>query len=141
MNIVEYAVTKRSVVESFAPDTYAFRRDRGWVALQTFALWILRKLKCFAPVKDVCYTRCRIDSFDLLKALLAQQRDLLEFYHLRGERVLVGYDVYSELAQLTQPVSLTLQYHLSDAGKTTICGMKVTVIPWMRGMLVLPKDV
>lgn len=134
----------------YQPDKYCLRMDRKHVWLQKIAIWVLRKLDCNSWIMEDQLVRTEmINLRDLAKQIVEQQADLLSWYHYCGETLLVGPKEFSELEKLpfTHPLSLDLQYMWSErdrgvAGgyRTKAYGLKIVVIPHMRGALVLPKD-
>jgi len=138
--VVSFYESRRHRVDSFIPDTYSFNRARGWVWLQRLALWVLNKLKCYAINSVITCTRHTVELPKLIEAIHRQNSELLSMYDLRGERLLIGAKEFSDLmnSDIYNLVSFTLPYRTSYS--PTIMGMKVTVIPWMSGLLVLPKE-
>ena len=83
--------------------------------------------------------------------LIKQKQEIVNFYHCYdGEVLLVGPKEMNELCGLgvDHPLSISLQYMWAERkydknwytpAHYTRCGLKLVVIPWMSGMLVLPK--
>ena len=86
----------------------------------------------------VTVTRHLIDDNDFIRRLSKQQTALLQEFNREGQRLLIGPEDYAELMG-----SLEVQWHhftfpAEVCRGDTILGLKVEVIPWMRGMLVMP---
>ena len=146
---VQYLATKREIRDVFLPDQYQLRPSQGYVWLQKAAIWVLKKLKCYAVKKEAIFSKITIDPYKLMEKLLAENANLAMEYNLRGERVLMGYEDFSRLngenIHFSSPISFEAPYLMSSSGdydkwESVVCGMKITVIPWMRGILILPKD-
>jgi hypothetical protein len=140
---IEFLAATHSAARSYIPDTYQFRRDRGWVWLQRLALWALRKIGAQAFRDDQTVVRHTIDTRKFLDALVRQRAEIMALYHRRGERLLVGYEEFREITGIAMenPLTFAVQYDWREpGGPTLVYGMRVTVIPWMRGILVLPKE-
>jgi hypothetical protein len=75
---------------------------------------------------------------------MKQYHDLLNLYHCRGARLLVGPEQFKELdgVFLSKPVSFVVEYSCYNGHcAPQVCGMPVTIVPWMTGVLVLPKEI
>jgi len=139
--------------QKFIPDRYQFREEKGWRWIQKLALWTLKKIGCHAFIMEETMVRSEtINLHNLTKQIMEQQADTINWYHHHGDRLLVGPTEFAELSALpfTHPLSLDLQYMWVETDDTkygmnlpphtyTRFGLKVTVIPHMKGVLVLPK--
>lgn len=135
----------------YLPDSFQLREDRGYVWLQKIALWVLKKLGCYAIKTEQVAVKVVIDTKKIVDKVMIQDEELAKLYHYRGSRLLVGHEEFREMCrvEMSHPLSLSAQYIWQERASTmtepykvtrTACGLKVTVIPWMRGVLVLPKD-
>jgi hypothetical protein len=140
--IVEFFTTKADAVKSYLPNTYQLRKDRDWLWVQKLAIWVLRKLGCFAIQEDAIITRHRFDGNTLLEAIMAQHSEVMNIYHRHGERLLIGFEEFRDLlgTEMREPRSFAMQYRWHEKNGYTVCGLKVTVIPWMKGILVVPRE-
>lgn len=153
---VEFYQTDNEYINVYAPDQYQFRADRKFHWLQKTALWILKKLKCNAIRQDLLIKRNRIDIDNLFEFILQQQYELYGRYLLESKHLLVGYDQYSKIMEGTlhspftfevprhnfyQSVPLENEPYGYTTVKTEVSGLKVTLVPWMDGTLVLPKEI
>lgn len=123
-------------------DSFELRTDRGYIWLQKSAIWVLRKLKCFARREFVTSVKTVIETNKFMEKIYRQENELLNLYHLQGERLLVGPDEFGELMSLPmhQMLSFHGQYEAFKDGKRRLHNMEITIVPWMKGMLVIPKD-
>jgi len=140
--LVQYVTTTRDSRDVYMPDAYQLRTERGYVWLQKLAIYILRKLGCFAATKETTVLKHVFDTKGLAEALWRQRAEVFELYHMRGARLLVGYEDFERLTGIPmyKPFSFEVPYSAMEAGKPTVFDMQITVIPWMKGMLVLPKE-
>lgn len=127
-------------------DRFRYRPDRGWLLVQRLCFWILDKLGCYAIDHKVEFRSVRIEGDKLLQGLMRQQENLIQHYHVHGERVLVGSKQFCEIMNdeyLNQPINFEVPYWVTEGrgDKYTLAGMKVSVIPWMEGILVMPKEI
>ena len=137
VNYVEQKLHREAYVMK---DQFEFRKDRKYHWLQRRLIWALQKLGCYAVGETESYTTHQIDTVDIVANLCKQRSGLLELYDMEGERVLIGNDAYMELTgnvALRQMTSLLGEYR---SAQRTVMGMRITVIPWMNGILVLPKE-
>ena len=120
-------------------DTEAFelRRDRPAVWLQKACFFVLRKLGAFHIGERVTIERHFIDAKTFMGRLFLQQEGIEQFFNIEPKRLLIGAEDYAELmheAVATQTFSFQAEYWR----RREIFGMTVQVIPWMRGVLVMP---
>ena len=149
---VRYVATELSHRQRFIPEHFQLRNDRPHVWLQKAAIWVLRKLGCYAYLDEQIITKKIIDTHDISKKIVESMKGAVEYAHYEGRHLLVGYEEFQELAQMEydRPFSIKVPYYFTtsktpaDYGppeyETRVYQMKVTVIPWMKGVLVLPKD-
>ena len=150
---VQFVQIRREIQSSFLSNIYQFRQDRPCRWLQKAAFWILGKLSCFAIQHQTVSAYDVVDTHKLVDSLWKQQQATFEFYHhIKASCLLVGPQEFNELMSLdvTHPLSINTQYMWADVvhdrwgmpspPHVTRNQMRVTVIPWMKGFLVLPKD-
>lgn len=132
-------------VERELTDTFVFRKDRKHHWLQRLCCYVLGRIGAFQNVTYITYTRVVLDSAPLAKHLMDQ-------YHIvRSEmsgggplHVLIGPDDFEELWHAEYQSGgisrFGLGAHVGINGRHTIMDMEVTVVPWMKGILIVPKD-
>lgn len=150
--VVQFLTTDYETVTSYRPSSFELREDRPHVWLQKIAVWILRKLGCFAVYTDKICVKKALDTGDFANQLIRQQNEIMRDYHYNGMRLLVGYEEFQKLNgfHVGHPLSFSCQYiwqeveqdfdKHKDIVRRTANGLEVTVIPWMKGFLVIPKD-
>lgn len=125
---------------AWASDKYEYLPDRGWKWLQRLAIGVLRWLGCYSQIETTDYKTHMVRPNDFIQAICEQRRELMSLYRLEGERLLIGSEEYFDLMKqqdqrMYDSFSFTAQYSYAKQ----IMGMKVTVVPWMKGILVMPK--
>jgi hypothetical protein len=127
------------------PTKYEFRVDGGAHWLQRLCFWVLGKLGAFADLHTIRVERHIVgrhgDSF--MWRLVNQKLSLLREGYSPAE-ILVGAEDYAQLmdecSTSEQPFAFDTRYFSAEMGQKTIHGLRVRVIPWMRGILVLPRE-
>lgn len=148
--VVEFVTTDYERREYQSPDRFTLRPDLKYVWLQRAAIWVLRKLGCYAMLTETTAIRKTLDTTGIAERLWKMDSEVFMIYNRHGEHLLVGQQEFADIASgfsMNHPFSVDLQYAWVEPGryppdaipKPSIRGMKVTVIPWMKGMLVLPK--
>ena len=134
-------VFKKDIKEiSYLSNQFELRKDRPFLCVQKSCFWILKKLQAFAKeekivgVETICF-----DVKDFMDNLFQQQESLLSCYGLEPKNVLMGTKEFAELARIKES-----RYYFSSILSTqinaqTIFNLKITVIPWMSGILVMPE--
>jgi hypothetical protein len=126
-------------------DAFEFREDRPARWLQRACLWVLRKLGCYAAKEVIEYQRHHIgrDGERFMMRLMRAKASIQGAFAREPQRLLIGSEQYAELMEET----LSNSYFAFEAQSfwgngpgrpPTIVGLTVEVIPWMRGMLLLP---
>lgn len=126
-------------------DSYTYHPEKGWKPLQKIALWFLRKLECFRTSlhDEISYVQCDEDT--LIERIIKQEREVLGMCGHAPARVYIGRDDFMEILSLRESphdfFSIEVDYEIGKDRKTyKIRGMPVSVVPWMRGVLVVPKE-
>lgn len=114
---------------------YTVRRDKPFVWLQEICCWVLNKLGAHYQVSTIAYTQHYVDISNLVDGIYKQIRILDRDRNIQGRRVLIGSEDFVKLCSAPDA-----QYHLTTyASSLNFGGLTVTVIPWMKGILVLPE--
>ena len=118
-------------------ELFQFRSDRSFHWLQEACFFVLRKLRAFHIGHKSTIERHLIDSDGFIDKLFKQQEGIEQFFHRRPTDLLIGAEDYAKLmkeAASTQAFNFNAHYGY----RREILGMTVHVIPWMRGVLVMP---
>jgi len=138
LDTVEFIETRQKLNRVLLPDRFQYRPEKGWAWLQRVCFWFLRRRNCNVVEEQVTYTRHTVDTANALHAIAKQRAGLLQHYNHEGERVLIGAEDFAQLMsspEISNMVSFTASYR--DGPQ--VMGMRITVLPWMRGILVLPR--
>ena len=79
----------------------------------------------------------------LLDAISSQITEIYRQYNVRGARLLIGAEDFHRLQSMPecrQKISFGIEFSMRDGRHDFIFGLSVQVIPWMRGMLVMPPE-
>ena len=90
------------------------------------------------PRESLHVRRVVVDADTFMGRLYKQQAALFESFHRDASQLLIGAEEFESLMNepaINQAFSFQAQY---NRGRYAVCGLQVTVIPWMRGMLVMP---
>lgn len=120
------------------PDAYMVRKDGRLVWLQRVCAWLLSKLGKHAIEREVTLERHVIDSDDFMQRVFQQCDDIVRLFNREPKNLLVGTEDFAEImgaAQASQPFTFQSEYW--HRGK--IFGLTVQVVPWMKGILVMPN--
>lgn len=121
------------------PAHYAFNPKGKHHWLQRACLWILDRLSAYAFEEVFKTEMIRFKPQDVLHSITKQRCELLSLYRQEGARVLIGPDDFTEL-QADPRVRSMLSFEASYSNGVQVMGMQITVVPWMSGVLVVPKD-
>lgn len=159
MSRIEFIATRehRTTVPIF--NYFEFVPKAQWGGLAgRLHLWLLRKAWAFlgwrgalrqAMTDQISYTRHVIDTDDVVKRLFEQRSELLRM-HRTPREVLIGRDDFEELLNtkgIERYIEFNAQILTRDADDVRrgwmdrgekVLGLKIRVIPWMSGMVVMP---
>lgn len=132
---VEFVQYRERVQMVLMPDAFE-PQDFRWKWVKRVVAWLFRKLGKNAREPSVTYERIVIHPDDLIERLYAQMNALLDLDR-EPRRVLIGAETLAELMscpRLQDIRGIACEYSCNR----TICSLTVTVIPWMKGLLVMP---
>lgn len=125
-------------------DRYRFDPKRGWLWLQRLCFSILNWLGCHDHEITVSHERHVIDGDRLLDRIWNQNDAVRRHLEHFGEfRLLIGAEDYAQLMQEAVsdvPFRYSAVAHGGRNGRPTVFDMEVSVVPWMRGYVVLPEE-
>lgn len=137
--IVEFVAHREITNRIVREGVFEFRKDRPAHWLQKLCFFVLRKLGAFRIDDVISVERHIIDSDEFMGRLFEQNVNIQKFFNMRPERVLIGSEDYSKLMEqeiARHQFGFSARYAISH----NIFGLKVEVIPWMRGILVMPEE-
>ena len=120
------------------PSTYVAKKP-GRKTSRVLAAMLKRGSIAPAQIERTEYRRIAVDHKRVLDLIIAQADNAHDLLGRGGETVLIGHDQWVSLVGETAPMltHLNIEYGYSNR----ILGMTVKVIPWMSGVLVLPRGV
>ncbi len=135
--IVEFIETKETRVPYQMKDTYALRKDKPFFWLQRLCCWTMGKLGAYDVGEKITYTSHTIDTRSFVERLFRQTDHLTGHFNRRPTKILIGSEDFAEMMgseEIRQLMNFRTEY---NHGREII-GLQVEVIPWMRGILVMP---
>jgi hypothetical protein len=125
-------------------EAFEFRKDRPAHWLQKLCIWTLRKLGAFHHSEVVTFERHVIGKKGrrFMERLFEQRCNLRDAFNREPTRLLIGADDYAELMQeaTREYFHFDAEYMRGGERYPKVCGLRVEVIPWMRGVLVMPNN-
>lgn len=82
-------------------------------------------------------TSFEFDTRILVENIFKKKSDLMRNFHKDGQRILIGGADFQEL-MATPFISTQFMFSAQCNSSYGILGMNIEVIPWMRGMIVMP---
>lgn len=124
-------------------NAFAVREDRPYLWLQKACCWVLGKLGAHRRDTQTKIEYRTIDADSFMVRIAEQHASVFELLNRRPKKILIGAQDYAELMHETSahyPFNFNASYAIGERGVTRIMGLEVQVIPWMRGVLVVPPD-
>jgi hypothetical protein len=134
---MEFVQTEEKRTQYFRKDAYSFRKDRPYHRLQRLCFWILQKIGAFDVGENLTYTRHTIDTQSFMERLFRQQSHLEGYFNRRPKRLLIGAEDFAVMMG-SEEIRQQLIFRTEYGHGREIMGLQVEVIPWMRGILVMP---
>ena len=113
--------------------------------LQKICFWVLGKLSAYQRFDKAEYDYVEFVYDDIVRAII-DHKDMLELvFHQRPEYLVMGRDEFFKLANtetFSSPYAIMFppDYQTARVNQPKMfAGLKILVVPWMEGMIVLPK--
>lgn len=124
-------------------NAYSFNARCGHVWLQRLAFWFLRRIGCFT-VSDFTERRyVVVDPRRAMDEIFKQHRHLLQHLGRGGETLLIGAEDWDEMifdpAVRSHVMAFDGEYYFAVGDGKKSRRIRVCVVPWMKGVLMLPK--
>lgn len=136
--VIQFVETDELRYANLISEAFELREDRPALFLQKICIWILRKLGCYYIKETVSVSRHILDARTFMERLYKQKGEIFKLLNREPTMVLIGARDYHELMsgpEFTQVFAFSAEY-MKDR---RIMGLTVKVIPWMRGILVMPE--
>lgn len=124
-------------------NAFAIREDRPHLWLQKVCCWVLGKLGAYRRDTQTKIEYRTIDADKFITLIAKQHAAVFELTNRRPKELLIGAQDYAELMHETMShhmFSFDATYMRGEHGARTVMGVKVRVIPWMRGVLKAVRD-
>jgi hypothetical protein len=134
---VQFVTCERTDALVRVNDAFAFNPRRGWAWLQHAALWVLRRLDCYYMEEQSSYSYHALHGPTFMERVYRQHQELRRTYGQKAVTLLMGAEDYAELMggpEIRQYIELDL------SGVTKVHGLELKIVPWMRGVVVLPRE-
>jgi len=133
----------RSVSYKIQHDMFTFRNDRNHKWLQRICINILRRLHCHKMEEQVAYQQIRINGDTFMERLLNSYEWLAEEFGILPHSMIIGSQDFDKLMhtnslKMRQAFTFNTQYASDRYTRGELFGMKVCVIPWMEGFVIMP---
>ncbi len=120
-------------------DAFQLREDRPAAWLQKGCFFVLRKLRAFYVGEALTIERHTINASTFMNRLFEQKQSLIGLFNIKPRTLLIGSEDYAYMMK-EQIATRQFSFHAEYYSKDRVMGMTVKVIPWMRGVLVMPPD-
>lgn len=136
MSRIEFVTETETNVQNILEDAYELRKDRPHLWLQKLCCFVMRKLEAFHISETMTFTKHVIDT-DLFMDRIITQKHYLFSLKKHPTLLLIGSEDFAKL--MCSPEVRESMYFMTEyMDHNTIHGLKVQIVPWMRGILVMP---
>ncbi len=121
-------------------DTFQLRSDRSLVWLQKICFLILKKIKAYTINQETSFKRHCIKPGKFMETLFRQKESIRATFNLRPKDLFIGSEDYQELMG-GEEINNIINFHSEYNIGREIMGLRVTIVPWMRGIIVVPPHI
>jgi hypothetical protein len=101
-----------------------------------FLNWLGAMDQAYEPKTTV--QRHVIDADKFVDLILKQRRALFDGFRKDGQRLLIGAEDYRELMGEISAINHHFEFQAEIGMNRRIMGLNVEVVPWMRGVILMP---
>lgn len=126
--------------ERLIPEVYSFKRTGVTGRIQQIMWNILQRLDCLKPAytTETLVRKHVVDSDKVLNLILKQDYSLKHRFNRSGQTLLIGTEDYFNLIGEVVIPNAQFQFNGDLNTELKVFGLTIKVIPWMRGILVMP---
>lgn len=135
VEFVEHHATHSLV---FRPDAFRFNDKRPARWLQSVCFWVLQKLHCHDYQEEVAYSHHVIPFDRVFDKVLKNKEELLKRNYREPYLLFIGAEDLAELMD-SDAMRSYFQFDVPYMRGRTFLNMEIHVIPWMKGVLAVPK--
>jgi hypothetical protein len=147
-NIVRFEYIKEKPTGVYLPkkDTFKAGKSKKHEWLQRLCFMVLAKLGAYDTYAELRVETITIDKRSFVDRLLAQQHALIRDFGINNRNrftLLIGARDYQELMgspEISQMITFDTDFMVDKNGREAVMGMDVTIVPWMTGVVVLPRE-
>jgi len=139
---IQFVNWQRDTYEVEVKDAYEYRPNGRLPWLQRIIFWIACKLGAYHLSERVEVHAVEFSPETFMEALYFQRRSLFEHFNREPKYLLIGSEDFDELmhtAVKDNLFSFDARYYCGTRSGPEIMGLKVCVVPWMKGCVVLPE--
>lgn len=122
------------------PDGYKFNPSGRAKWLQRlawrFLQWRGSLIQAYEPKDEVIRHVIEADTF--IERILKQRNELMRGFNRDGQTLLIGSEDYAQMMRAPEMRDHMFSFGARVGMDRQIVGLNVQVIPWMRGMVVMP---
>lgn len=122
---------------------YEYRKDRPLRWLQKICIFILGKLKCHYWGETVTLQEIEVNPKKFIEIFFSEISNIQSVFHMKPTRIIMGAKNYAELMSDKEFLNYfhfrtEYKYCIGGIRRTEIVGLKVEIVPWLDGIIVLP---
>lgn len=139
---IYFSPTKPVTLITELDSAYQFRKDKKHHWLQKICIFILNKLGAKKMISDNIITRYEVKPQKFLDQLLDQKYYIIKQLNMTPKELLIGSEEFAKIMREEDQFryfTMKLDYRYGTHESIFVSDLKVTVIPYMKGMILIPK--
>ena len=141
---IEFIQTHKVFFEKPLLGCYTFQ-PKG--KLKFLQVWMWKALHLFGVIKqkhiwDYGIKKVEIDTIGLIDAILNQKRWLVSQFDLKSKYLIMGEEDFALLRkdkEIGEHLRFEMDVRFGTPEGVIMLGLKVVVVPWIKGMFVMPE--
>jgi hypothetical protein len=134
---VEFVMYRNIPITHLHQDIYAYRANGKLPLLQRLCFWILSRLGAQWVEETFKTKRVSFHSDDLMHAISKQRQEVFKMLSREPTTLLIGAQDFEELMHIPD-IREHFAFDVRYNKDRRILGLRIEVIPWMRGLVVMP---
>lgn len=134
--VVNFVQHKENRTVQLVQEAYKYNKNLKFKWLQKLCCYILKKIGAFYFEEKIEFEQIIFDNNDIIENIFTQEENIINTFNENPRVILIGSKDFSKLMDIPE-----IRHCLSIDFKHfngLYSGLNIKVIPWMKGMLVLP---
>ena len=114
------------------------RASATWLPSFLYPLldWVRDQIDAIVPYRKETYLKVDVNLENIIKLVFNFKHQIYRFNNREPREIFIGNDEWRKLSYQSQDL-MPWQYLEINTDKTILAGIKLTIVPWMKGILIV----